>query len=72
MQKLKQYWAIILLVIIILGGAFYWYELRPIPIRKKCGEYATNAAEKNNVLSDNSDAVIMFYKICIVLAGLND
>jgi len=29
MQKLKEYKYIILIGIVILGGAFYWYEYRP-------------------------------------------
>lgn len=36
MNKLKQYWPIILLVVVILGGLFYWYEWRPSRIRTTC------------------------------------
>lgn len=42
MQKLKQYWAIILLIVIILGGMFYWYSYRPEQIRKNCYRFANN------------------------------
>jgi len=36
MQKLKQYWIIILLVILIIGVGFYWFQYRPYKARKDC------------------------------------
>ena len=36
MEKLKQNKYIILVVLIILCLAFYWYELRPNIIKKEC------------------------------------
>ena len=36
MEKLKQYKYIILLALVILGFAFYWYEWRPSKIRERC------------------------------------
>lgn len=36
MEKLKQYKYIILIVLIVLVTAFYWFELRPSQIVKKC------------------------------------
>ena len=36
MDKLKEYKHIIIIVLVILGVAFYYYELRPTQIRKEC------------------------------------
>jgi hypothetical protein len=36
MEKLKQYKYIIILVLVILGLAFYWFQLRPALTRKEC------------------------------------
>ena len=32
----KQYIGIIILVVMILGFLFYWYEFRPTQIKKEC------------------------------------
>ncbi len=34
-EKIKKYWLVIFIVIII-GGAFYWFQWRPSEIRKEC------------------------------------
>lgn len=36
MNKLKQYKYIILILLIVLGFIFYWYEIRPAKIRHNC------------------------------------
>ena len=36
MEKIKEYKGIIILILIVLGAAFYWYEWRPSKIRKDC------------------------------------
>ncbi len=36
MEKTKQYKYTILIFLITLGAAFYWYELRPYLVKKDC------------------------------------
>ncbi len=36
MEKLKQYKYIILIVLVILGFTFYWFQVRPSQARKGC------------------------------------
>jgi len=36
MEKLKAYKYIILITLIVLGFAFYWYEFRPYMVKKNC------------------------------------
>mgnify|MGYP001363335432 CR=1 FL=1 len=40
MEKLKEYKYIIIIVLIILGLVFYWFEWRPSRIMIKCNDLA--------------------------------
>lgn len=66
MEKLKEYIYIIIVVIAILGFAFYWYELRPGIIQQKCAEWVV----KNNfpILPREEDSA---YKDCLWRSGLS-
>ena len=50
MKKLIEYKYIILVVVVILGFAFYWYSYRPEKIKKHC--YYISAELKENLLPD--------------------
>jgi hypothetical protein len=43
MKKLKEYGLIIILVLFVLGFLFYWYELRPTNIVKKCNQWVESS-----------------------------
>lgn len=50
MKKIKEYKGIIIIGLIILGFAFYWFQLRPINIKKNCySESTENAIIKNKI-----------------------
>jgi hypothetical protein len=36
MNKLKQYWAIIIIIVVIVFGLFYWFQWRPSHIKIEC------------------------------------
>ncbi len=55
----------ILVVFLVLGFLFYWYEYRPATIRKKCSEFP--AGYNANVKIPASDAK---YKECLRINGL--
>ena len=38
MEKLKEYKYIILITLVVLGFAFYWFQFRPTSIRKECAK----------------------------------
>ncbi len=42
----KQKYFVIALVLLVLGGGFYWYELRPSSIKKDCFNKANTEKEK--------------------------
>jgi hypothetical protein len=35
-EKIKKYYPIFIIILIILGAVFYWYEWRPMQIRREC------------------------------------
>lgn len=59
---------IIIGIIVLLGLIFYWFQLRPTNIRKKCAEIAAdnaNIIEKyRGTINEES------YKSCLTMNGL--
>jgi len=71
MEKVKQYKFVILIAIIILGFAFYWFEWRPGKIRARClteGEFAAVPLE----FTDNKrfEFIVNYYLQCVRRFGL--
>jgi uncharacterized protein YxeA len=65
--------ALLIVLVIVIGGAFYWYELRPSIIKKSCYNVAVEAAIKkaNNVDKKFSkDDYDVYYKWCLQKKGL--
>ncbi len=60
MAKLRQYWVIILLTLVLLSMVFYWYEWRPSNIRQDCA----------NRYSHPSDATTKEYERCLQQNGI--
>lgn len=60
MEKIREYKGIIILILVVLVGAFYWYEWRPTQIRKKCAESANNYAHNSAYWQDNYDKMYEF------------
>lgn len=52
----KQHYIIIVLAFVIIGGAFYWYELRPLSLKKDCFTKADTA--KQTALNADNNAVM--------------
>jgi hypothetical protein len=50
MKKINEYKGIIIIALILVLGAFYWYELRPISIRKDCSKFFSNLENYQNCL----------------------
>ena len=82
----KQHYIIIALVLIILGGAFYWYELRLLSLKKDCFAKADTAKQTalnadNNVitsgleLTKRADYDKIFndeYSKCLMESGIKE
>lgn len=55
-------WLIVILA--VMGAAFFWYELRPSDIRKNCEAYA-NSQDAYDVDESNN-----FYRMCLLRNGM--
>lgn len=72
MEKLKQYKFIILIGLVILGFAFYWYEYRPTKIREKCfAEAEFDQVAKGKYIGVYERTLIdRYYSDCLMRFGL--
>jgi hypothetical protein len=65
----------IILIIIILGGAFYWFELRPIQIRKNCLYVSSCAGDEKGLYArlceEKRESTESEYFRCLRFEGLN-
>jgi hypothetical protein len=74
MQKSKI-WTIIVIILILLGGAFYWYAWRPVQIIKSC--YRQTIAKENypdrgqnTYTSEERKNINLNYQDCLKFNGL--
>ena len=73
----KQYFGIIILAVLILGGLFYWLEWRPASVREYCSNWATtftNTSLNNGGItrSQYQDKRTFNYNTCLNDKGLKD
>ena len=69
MEKLKEYKGIIIIVLVLILGTFYWYSYRPTHITKLCITFAIDKAKE--IEGDQTDARYFFWK-CQKQYGLTD
>jgi hypothetical protein len=63
MQKIKEYKGIIIIILILILGAFYWFQVRPTQIRKECA--------KNSKMFAGADVLYKGkYENCLQIKGL--
>lgn len=68
----KIYTIIILLILFVVGFAFYWYSYRPTKIKQQC---SAEARFNHNVISESNDIkrqdfINMYYEDCLMRFGL--
>jgi hypothetical protein len=68
----KQYFGIIMLGLLILGGAFYWYEYKPSKIKQQCSAEAR--FDQRAILEPNDskrqEVINMYYEDCLMRFGI--
>jgi hypothetical protein len=69
MRKLKEYSLIILIGLLVLGSLFYWYEIKPMKIRKLCWDRAYEQTVANN---GGRDYIFDTFRKCHWERGLED
>lgn len=67
MKKIKEYKGIIIIVLILVIGTFYWFEVRPAQARKEC-------AKKSEISTGNyswqTEILNKRYEDCLLKNGL--
>ena len=66
-MKATEQYKIIVLILVILGVAFYWYEWRPSQIRMECSEIAK---DKTTGLGATYERYENYYESCLREKGL--
>ncbi len=74
MKKIKEFKGIIIIIFILISGAFYWYELRPMQIKKNCHKISsTRKINWDKMIYENKDGSIgKSYSECLKEKGLFD
>lgn len=65
MEKIKEYKGIIIIVLVILGIAFYWFQLRPVSIKKNCSWVTEKIPADPGVTKEQADVNKKIYDQCI-------
>lgn len=71
-EFIKQNWfklGIFLLLILVIGGGFYWFQIRPMAVRQYC--WAKAYRETISARGDRTDANY-YYERCFREMGLKD
>ncbi|HRR94800.1 MAG TPA: hypothetical protein P5083_01520 [Candidatus Paceibacterota bacterium] len=84
-EKIKKFlnlinqWKVILIILLIIFGLFYWFQIRPSKIYSECGELAAHDAldmmdQQNSLVSqfmEYDNFYDSFYKLCLRVKGIN-
>lgn len=64
----RSYWIIGIIVLVLIAGWFYWFELRPSHIRANCQRQATDKAGQDcrNVTTGRENGG---YEACVAKLG---
>jgi hypothetical protein len=69
MEKIKEYKGIIIIVLVLVLGAFYWFQIRPIQIIKYCSKPKGSYLMQQYIKETNQSEQV--YKECLRGRGLN-
>lgn len=73
MKKFKEIlvklndWKFIILIILIVGGAFYWLQIRPSIIKRNCFNFVTDSLRGE---SASNESYNFGYNFCLHKNGL--
>lgn len=81
MKKFKEIliklnnWKFIILIVLIIGGAFYWYQIRPAKIYSNCDKEARDSIKtisgSLHTTSEFKDFYDIKYGSCLRNKGIN-
>ncbi len=70
--KITQKQAIALILVFLLGSLFYWYEWRPMKIRKDCARTSFKIARDKEIkmTAEGINSIKLYYNLCIWGRGI--
>ena len=77
MEKIKEYKGILIIVLVVILGAFYWYEYRPTMIIKKCYDISNDGSSSLENLANkyipgiNQTTKDTMFRNCLKKNGIN-
>jgi len=82
MEKIKEYKGILIIILILIIGTFYWFQLRPNSIRKGCwneiekiknGEIKKEGfnSEQYRINEGIQNSIDKYYENCLRKRGLD-
>ena len=71
MKKFINHWFLILLVLILFGFLFYWFQVRPSNIRSKCANEVYSWIKEKSIKTDQAEAVTVRLNLCLYKNGLS-
>ena len=80
MDFLKENWfkvSFLAVVIVVIGGSFYWFQWRPQKIRIECNDSAFRGSMESldvstQTQSGRMDLKYKFYKDCLRYSGIEE
>jgi len=68
MSTIKKHKNLVILALVIIGLAFYWYEWRPVQIKKECWAKTKEAIEQSS--NKSASDVETFLNVCLTSRGI--
>ncbi|MDD3285583.1 MAG: hypothetical protein PHG95_03035 [Patescibacteria group bacterium] len=68
MKKLKEYWIIILFLIITLSISFYWFEWKKYQAGIECSKKITEWAKENKI--NDGPVISVGIDLCLLHKGI--
>lgn len=62
---------LILGLLLLLGGGFYWFSLREVIARKECAKDMRDIAKNNKDSDLNLESMELAYRFCVHLKGVD-
>lgn len=72
MGKIKEYKGIIILILVVLAGAFYWFSYLPSKTRERCFAEGEFNQSNMSIVNDKErlSAIDSYYKACLHRFGI--
>lgn len=55
MEKVKEYKGLIIIVLVLIIGSFYWTQVRPVQIKKDCSSFTETIPADVGVTKEQAD-----------------